>query len=357
MKTKKDLNFYRKQIDSLDRQIVTLLHSRAENAKKIAGLKNSASMEIYDPAREAAVLEKLKKVKKGPFPAKGIEGVYNEIFSVSRFLQRRISVAYLGPVATYSHLAAVKRFGKMTDYAPVGTIKEVFSEVEKGNADYGCVPIENSTEGAVNYTYDMFADSDLKICSEVLLKIDHCLLSKENKLSSVKTLFIHPQTLGQCREWIESNIPEAAIKEVSSNSRAAMEASRVKNSAAIASELAAEIYGLKVLAKSVQDMADNYTRFFIIGKSFSKRTGKDRTSIMVSIKDKPGALYRLLQPFDNFHVNLSNIESRPSKKKAWDYLFFVDVEGYAEDKNVKDALEAVAREAGSVKVLGSYPRF
>ncbi|MBN2753471.1 MAG: prephenate dehydratase [Candidatus Goldbacteria bacterium] len=357
MKRKKDLSQYRKQIDAVDKEIVTLLHNRAESVKKIAQFKTSSSMEVYDPAREAAVLENLKKVKKGPFPLKGIEAVYNEIFSVSRYLQRGITVAYLGPVATYSHLAAVKRFGKMTNYSPAGSIKEVFSEVEKGNADYGCVPIENSTEGAVNYTYDMFADSDLKICSEILLKIEHCLISKESRLSDIKTLFVHPQTLGQCRVWIESNLPNVIIKEVSSNSKSAMEASKTKGGAGIAAELAAEIYGLKVLVKSVQDMSDNYTRFFIIGRTFSKRTGRDKTSIMVSIKDKPGALYRLLQPFDNYHVNLSNIESRPSKKKAWDYLFFVDVEGYAEDKNVKDALKAVEREAGSVKVLGSYPRF
>ena len=332
------------------------MHERAARVRKIAQAKSEAKAEVYDPAREALILKKLKS-RKGAFPPGGLEAVYNEIFSVSRAMQKRLSVAYLGPVASYSNLAAIKRFGAASDYVPVDSIADVFSSVMKGSADYGCVPIENSTEGAVNYTYDMFADYDLKIYSEVLLEINHFLLSKEKSAASVKKLFIHPQTLGQCRAYIEANLPRAVITEVSSNSKAALLASGTKNSAAIAASLAAKVYGLNILASSVQDVPGNITRFFIIGKGESSRTGDDKTSVMVSIKDKVGALFLMLKPFEKYGVNLTNIESRPSKKKAWDYYFFVDMKGHVEDLKVKKALAEVEKNAGEVKILGSYPKF
>jgi chorismate mutase/prephenate dehydratase len=356
LKEKKGLEQYRKLIDAVDLRIVALLHKRADSVKKIAQLKADTNSEIYDPARETKILKKIKSFKKGNFPASGIEAVYNEIFSVSRELQRMVRVSYLGPAFSFSHIAAIKRFGKSTSYLPVDSIKDVFLEVEKGNADYGVVPIENSTEGGVNYTYDTFADSELKIISEFLIKIDHCLLTNATGLDKIKTLYVHPQTRSQCRAYIETYLPKAVVKEVSSNSRAAQLASEDPGTAGIASELAGGEFGVKVFAKAVQDMTDNFTRFFVIGKNLCNPTGEDKTSIMVSIKDKPGALYRLLQPFDANHVNLSNIESRPSRKKAWDYYFFVDMEGHFSDANVKSALASVEREAGSVKILGSYPR-
>lgn len=311
---------------------------------------------MYDPAREALILKKLKG-HKGEFPEDGIAAVYNEIFSVSRAMQKRLGIAYLGPVASFSNIAAVKRFGEAADYLPVPAIKDVFGEVLKGNADYGCVPIENSTEGAVNYTYDMLADYELKIYSEVLLKINHFLLSREKKLKAIKKLFVHPQTLGQCRGYIEANLPGVTVFEVSSNSKAALLASKARNSAAIGALLAAKTYGLNVLAPNVEDMAGNMTRFFIIGKGESGRTGDDKTSVMVSIKDKVGALYLMLKPFEKYGVNLTNIESRPSKKKAWDYYFFVDMNGHIEDEKIKNALVEVEKNAGAVKILGSYPKF
>jgi chorismate mutase / prephenate dehydratase len=353
---KKDLSGWRKEIDLIDEKIVGLLHERALRVKKIAGAKKEAKAEVYDPAREALILKRLKAYK-GAFPDDGLSAVYNEIFSVSRAMQKRLGIAYLGPVASYSNIAAVKRFGSSADYLPVAAIRDVFTEVMKGNADYGCVPIENSTEGAVNYTYDMFADFDLKIYSEVLIEINHFLLSKEKSAASVKKLFVHPQTLGQCRGYIEANLPGVSMTEVSSNSKAALLASQTKGSAAIAASLAAKIYGLNILAPSVEDVTGNMTRFFIIGKGESPRTGRDKTSVMVSIKDKVGALFLMLKPFEKYGVNLTNIESRPSRKKAWDYYFFVDMNGHIEDANVKNALAEVGKNAGAVKILGSYPKF
>jgi chorismate mutase/prephenate dehydratase len=352
-----NLGRYRKAIDALDIKIVSLLQQRAANSKKIARVKQGTGRKVYDPAREVEVLRNVLGVKKGDLSDEGLKAIYNEILSESRKLQKKMSVAYLGPVASYSHEAAMKHFGSQTDYMPVNSIKEVFEEVEKGNADYGCVPIENSTEGAVNYSFDMFADSELKIFSETMLNIRHCLLSNCASLSGIKTVFIHPQTLGQCRGWLESNLPGAVLKEASSNSKAAMLASGQKDSAAVAGAMAAEIYGLKVLAPSIQDMTDNVTRFFILGTEFSRKTGEDKTSIMVSIKDKVGALFLLLKPFTKHGLNLTSIESRPSKKKAWDYYFFVDFSGHRDDAKVKKSLAEIEKNCGAVKILGSYPRF
>jgi chorismate mutase/prephenate dehydratase len=351
---KKDMKYFRKEIDKIDRGIISLLHKRAGNILGIADIKNRANNGIYDPAREALIL---KKLKKGKFPADGLKAVYNEIFSVSRAMQRPVTVAYLGPVASYSHVAAISRFGKMTGYSPVDSIKDVFFEVEKGNADYGCVPIENSTEGAVNYTYDTFADSDLSICSEILLEIKHNLLSNAKRLQDIKRVYVHPQTRGQCRGWLEENLPQAELVEVSSNSKSAMLAAKDKKSAGIAGWLAAEEYGVNILRPSIQDMRDNTTRFFVIGSQANKKTGDDKTTIMVSIKDRVGALYNLLKPFQACGVNLTNIESRPSGKKAWDYYFFVDFSGHMDDKKVKQALKDVEKNCGFVKILGSYPKF
>jgi chorismate mutase/prephenate dehydratase len=351
---KNELNRQRKEIDAIDRQIVELLHKRAKKVKDIAGIKQKENVNIYDPAREAVIL---KKIKKGIFPEKAIKNIFNEIFSASRYLQKTVKVAYLGPVASYSHMAAISRFGRMTEYLSFNSIKDVFLEVEKGNADYGCVPIENSTEGAVNYTYDMFVDSDLKICSEVMLEIRHCLLSKEKDIKKIKQIFSHPQSFAQCRNWLESNLPGVKLIEVSSNSKGAELATKMKNSAAVAGELAAITYKLNILASDIQDIADNITRFFIIGNQINKKTSDDKTSIMVSIKDKVGALYSLLRPFQKYGINLTNIESRPSKKKAWDYLFFVDFKGHIDEKKVIKALAEVEKYCGEVKILGSYPRF
>lgn len=349
-----EINKCRKVIDVIDMKIVDLLHKRAKNVRKIAGIKQKEKVNIYDPARESIIL---KKIKKGFFPERAVKNVFNEIFSASRYLQKKVKIAYLGPVASFSHMAAIRRFGKMTDYLPFNSIRDVFLEVEKGNADYGCVPIENSTEGAVNYTYDMFVDSDLKICSEIMLEIHHCLLSKKNDIKKIKQIFSHPQSFSQCRNWLESNIPEIKLTEVSSNSKGAELAAKTPESAAIAGKLAASTYNLNVLAEDIQDIADNFTRFFIIGNQINKKTSDDKTSIMVSIKDKVGALYSLLRPFQKYNINLTNIESRPSKKKVWDYIFFVDFQGHVQEQRVGKALREIEKKCGEIKILGSYPKF
>jgi chorismate mutase/prephenate dehydratase len=353
----KNLGPYRKAIDSIDKKLVALLQQRAANVMRIAEVKKDLNIQVYDPAREAEVLKKVKSLKKGLYSPEVIGAVYNEIFSASRMLEKKVSVAFLGPVASYSHEAAMKRFGTQTDYIPVNSIKEVFEAVEKSNADYGCVPIENSTEGAVNYSFDMFADSDLKIISENMLDIRHCLLTNEKSFKEIKVVHIHPQTLGQCRGWLESNLPGVELKEAQSNSKAAMTAAHAKGAAAVAGGLAARIYGLKVAAASIQDMADNVTRFFVLGTESPRKTGEDKTSIMVSIKDKVGALFHLLKPFTKYGLNLTSIESRPSKKKAWDYYFFVDFLGHKDDIKVKKAIAEIEKNCGAVKVLGSYPKF
>jgi chorismate mutase/prephenate dehydratase len=353
----KSLVPYRKNIDSIDGKIIALLQSRAENIKKIADVKNSMGQQVYDPAREAEIIRNIKTAKKGKFPPGAIESIYNEIFSASRMLQRKVSVAFLGPVASYSHEAAMKRFGSQTEYIPVNSIKEVFETVEKGGADYGCVPIENSTEGAVNYSLDTFADSELKIITETILEIKHCLLTNEKSFKDIKRLYVHPQTLGQCRGWIESNLPGVELKEAQSNSKAAQTAAGQKGAAAIAGRLAAKVYGIRIAAESIQDMSDNVTRFFVLGTGSCRKTGDDKTSIMVSIKDKVGALYSLLKPFTKYGLNMTSIESRPSKKKAWDYLFFVDFTGHKDDVRVKKTLAEIEKNCGAVKILGSYPKF
>ncbi|MBP7793326.1 MAG: prephenate dehydratase [Candidatus Goldbacteria bacterium] len=349
-----EMKKYRKEIDVIDDHIVELLHKRAAMVKKIAEIKQREKVHIYDPARESLIL---KRIKKGDFPVEAVKNVFNEIFSASRYLQKKVRVAYLGPVASFSHMAAIKRFGKMISYLPFNSIRDVFVEVEKENADYGCVPVENSTEGAVNYTYDMFVDSDLKICSEIMLNVHHCLMSKAKDVKKIKQIFSHPQSFAQCRNWIESNVPDVKLTEVSSNSKGAELAAKTPGSAAIAGELAASTYGLNIIASDIQDMADNITRFFIIGNQINEKTGFDKTSIMVSIKDKVGALYDLLRPFQKYRINLTNIESRPSKKKAWDYLFFVDFQGHVDEKKVINALNEIKNKCGEVKVLGSYPQF
>jgi chorismate mutase/prephenate dehydratase len=352
-----NLGKIRKKIDLIDVKITSLLQQRAENSKRIADVKNRLGQKVYDPAREAQVLANVKKTSMGRMTPEMVASVYNEIFSASRALQKKVSVAYLGPIASYSHLAAIPRFGNSTDYIPVDSIRDVFMEVEKDNSDYGCVPIENSTEGGVNYTYDMFADSELSICSEMMLEIKHNLLSNAKSFEAIKTVYVHPQTRAQCRRWLETNLPHADLVEVSSNSKSALLAAKSPDTAGIASELASQIYGIKIMARAIQDSTENFTRFFVIGKQINKKSGDDKTTMMVSIKDKVGALYHLLKPFQKYKVNLTNIESRPSKKKAWDYYFFVDFLGHKDDPRIKKAITEVEKECGSVKILGSYPRF
>lgn len=345
----------RKEIDDIDSEILRLLNRRAEIVIEIGKVKKNEKVEFHSPEREREILERLEKNNPGPFPNEALRAVYREILSASLSLEQPLRVAYFGPKATFTHLAAMQQFGFSAQYIPVESIKEVFDAVEREHVDYGVVPVENSTEGVVSYTLDMFIDSDLKIAAEIMTEISHNLLSLTGKIEDIKKIYSHPQATAQCRGWLESNLPKIPIIEATSTARAAEIAAQDPSAGAIASELAAMLYGLQIVQKRIEDVINNYTRFLVIAKRHLSRTGNDKTSIMFSIKDRVGALHSMLEPFARNEINLTKIESRPSRKKAWDYLFFVDFEGHIEDEKIKMTLEEVKNECLFLKVLGSYP--
>lgn len=349
------LEKYRQEINELDRQIVTLLNQRAELAKKIGALKKVGEQQVYDPEREQQVLANVTEVNSGPLSDEAIRAIYTEVLSACRSLERPLRVAYLGPEATFTHEAAKKHFGSSAMLVPTKSIEQVFVKTEKGEVDYGVVPVENSLEGAVSHTLDMFLDSDLKICAEVTLEISQHLLSN-NPLGGIHRIYSHPQAIAQCRNWLAERMPQAEIVEVASTARGAELAAQESGSAAIATELAADIYGLKVVERDIQDHLNNVTRFLVIGQQMGRRTGKNRTGLMFAIRDRVGALHDTLAMFRANNINLSMIQSRPSKRKAWDYYFFADLEGHPEDPNVAVALEELHRECLEVKVLGAWQR-
>ncbi len=345
---------HRQAIDRIDRRLIALLNERTRHAVEIGALKLKQGEEIYAPHRERTVLNRIARLNKGPLTPDGIRAIYREIMSSAIAVEKPLTIAYLGPEATFTHQAALQRFGNSLRYLPLKTIAEVFSEVSKRHADFGVVPVENSTEGVVTHTLDMFMDSDLKIVAQILLPISQCLMSLVAR-NRIKRLYIHPQSLAQCRVWIQRNLPDVEIIETSSNARSAELAVREKHAAAIAGLLAAEKYGLPVLDHNVQDNAENATRFLVLGRQSPPRTGRDRTSLMFCIADRPGALHGAIAPFRRYRINMTKIESRPSKRKAWQYYFFVDCDGHAQDPKVAKVLEELGRHCVFVKVLGSYP--
>jgi chorismate mutase/prephenate dehydratase len=345
---------HRKAIDKLDGQIVKLLNERTQHVLAIGEIKLKAGEEIYAPHRERAVFQRICRQNQGPMTNDSLRAVYREIMSSALSLEKSLTVAYLGPEATFTHQAAIRRFGSSLRYSAQKTIADVFSEVSKNRADYGVVPVENSTEGVVTHTLDMFVDSDLKIVSQIILPVQHCLLSNCRR-SQIKKLYAHPQSLGQCRGWVQTHLPRAEIIETSSNARSAEFAAKERFSAAIAGVLAAEKYRVPVLEQDIQDNAANATRFLVLGRQCSPPTRNDRTSLMFSIVDRVGALYRALAPFRRYRLNMTKIESRPSKRKAWEYFFFVDCDGHMEDRKVANAISLLGEHCSYVKVLGSYP--
>lgn len=349
-----NLKNLRKQIDRLDEDIVRYLNRRLEVTLRIRNLKKSLGKELYSPEREYEVFNKLKKIKRGLLSDFALEAIYREVMSSALALNKSLTVAYLGPQATFTNMAALKRFGRQVDYLSCGSIAEVFKEVEKDNADYGVVPVENSIEGAVTHTMDMLIDSDLRICSQVVMSVSHNLLSNY-PAEKISCIYSNPQVFAQCRIWIKQNFPLAQLIDAASTTRAAEVARKEKNSACIASILAAGVYGLKVISRNIEDSPGNMTRFLVVGNNISGVTGSDKTSIAFSIKDKVGALHDMLVPFKQHRINLTKIESRPSKKKAWDYYFFVDLEGHVQDKNVAKAVRELESRAKYFKLLGSYP--
>lgn len=349
-----NLKALRKQIDRIDSAILKLLNERTRIALKIKKIKIKRGLEPYTPDRERTLLSRLINQNKGIIKKESILAIFREIMSAALAVEKPLRIAYLGPPATFTHLAALKKFGVSVEYIPQNNISDIFSEIEKSLCDYGVVPIENSIEGAVNHTLDMFVDSDLKICSEVLLTISHNLLSN-NPLSKIKRVYSNPQVFGQCRRWLKDNLSGAEFVEVSSTTKAAELASKEKYAASIASIIASEAYGLKVVAERIEDYADNVTRFLVIGNTIANPTGNDKTSIMFSIRDRVGALYDMLAPFKKNRINLTKIESRPSKRKAWEYYFFIDFIGHISDGNVKKALDELTKNCTLLKILGSYP--
>jgi chorismate mutase/prephenate dehydratase len=345
---------HRKAIDQLDAKIVKLLNERTQHVLEIGRIKLKAGEEIYAPHRERAVLQRICKLNHGPITNDSLRAIYREIMSSALSLEKTLTIAYLGPEATFTHQAAIRRFGSSLRYAAQKTIADVFAEVSKNRADYGVVPVENSTEGVVTHTLDMFVDSDLKIVAQIVLPIQHCLLSNY-KRTEIRRLFAHPQSLGQCRAWVQNHLPHVEIIETSSNARSAQLAAAEKHTAAIAGVLAAEKYRLQVLEFDIQDNAANATRFLVLGRQCSPPTGQDRTSLMLSIVDEVGALHRALACFRRFRLNMTKIESRPNKLKAWEYFFFIDCDGHRNDSKVEKAIAQLNQHCRFVKVLGSYP--
>jgi chorismate mutase/prephenate dehydratase len=345
----------RRKVDRIDEKIVELLNERAKETLKIRKIKKQAKKGIFTPHREKEVYNKVLIKNKGPLSAKSIKAIYREIMSGSLALDKSLKIAYLGPEATFTHIAALKKFGTSLNYLECKSITDVFTEVERNRADYGVVPIENSTEGAVNHTLDMFIDSTLKIYSEVYLPIEHNLLSRHTNKGSIKRIYSHEQVFAQCRIWLEKNLPNAKLISCESTTHAALLACGYKSASAIASEVAAEKYGLNILERSIEDSPHNVTRFLVIGRQEAESTKDDKTSIMFSIKDKVGALHDMLVPFKKNSINLTKIESRPSRLKAWEYHFFIDLEGHYKNNKVKKALSELEKNCAYLKVLGSYP--
>jgi chorismate mutase/prephenate dehydratase len=356
MKKKHDeLEKLRDRIDAIDTDILDALNRRAEVVLEVARQKREAGSKFYVPTREQKIVDRLKKINKGPFPNEALRPLFREIMSASLALEEPLKVAFLGPEATFTHLAGLRHFGSSVAYKPHSSIRSVFESVDTGKAEFGIVPIENSNEGVVSYTLDLFMDYDLKVNAEVILEVSHNLLSKSGDIKKIKKIFSHPQAAAQCRGWLESNLPNVPVLESSSTAKAAEFAANDSKFAAISSELAAKMYDLHFVEKNIEDSRRNMTRFLVIAENSPEPTGKDKTSIMFSVKDKPGALFDILTPFKKAKINLSKIESRPSKRKAWEYIFFVDMSGHLEDAKVKKALEGMKDSCLFLKILGSYP--
>lgn len=345
---------HRKAIDKLDQKIVELLNERTQHVLEIGAIKIKNGEEIYAPHREIAVFDKVCKQNGGPITNEALRAIYREIMSSALSLEKTMVIAYFGPEATYTHQAAIRRFGASLNYVPQKTIADVFMEVAKGRADYGVVPVENSTEGIVTHTLDMLVDSELKIVAQIVLPIQHCLLSNSPR-DQIKKLYSHPQPLGQCRAWLQAHMANVEIVETSSTTRAAQLAAGEAHAAALASSLAAERYGLKILETDVQDSSSNATRFLVLGRQCPPPTGKDRTSLMLSLAHEAGALHKALAPFRKYRINMTKIESRPNKRKAWEYFFFVDCDGHIQDAKLAKATAQLAKDCAFLKILGSYP--
>lgn len=354
--TNTSIDKLRERIDGIDADILQLLNKRASFAVEIGQAKAHAGKAVYVPEREQQVYKRLSDVNAGPLGDTAVKNVFREVMSACRSLESPLRVAFLGPMATFTHVASMQHFGSSADFIPEKDISDVFEDVEKDRADFGVVPIENTSEGVVTHTLDMLTATQLKICAEVMIPVTMALLNKSGRLSDVRKVCSRPHAIAQCKYWLKDNLPDAAIIDISSTALGAQMAADDGSIAAIASAAAADLYNLKVVEDHIEDNANTFTRFLVIGKIETKKTGSDKTSILFAIKDSPGALYHMLKPFASRHINLTKIESRPNKTKAWEYVFFVDLDGHINDKKIKDALAELGVLCSFLKILGAYPK-
>lgn len=350
-----DLSDLRRQIDELDSRLLELLNQRASLAVEIGRRKAAATTDVFAPERERHVLDHVLSANAGPLPAESVRNIYTEIISSMRALEKPLTIAYWGPPATNTHLASVRKFGSSSSFIPQDTIADVFEEVQRRQADFGVVPIENSIEGIVNHTLDMFLRSDMRICAEVYLEIFHGLLSRAQNLSEVRRIYSIPVATAQCRNWLSAHMRGVEIIDASTTARAAMLAAEDPSSGAIAGEMAAQVYGLNVLAEHIEDNPGNKTRFLAVGRLEPNPSGRDKTSLVFSVPHRSGSLLHALQVFSDADINLTLIESRPTKQMPWEYVFYVDAQGHQTSPNVSAAIQKLRDMATFVKVLGSYP--
>lgn len=348
----------RERIDSLDQQLQDLLNERASLAQEVAEVKLAAGEtgNFFRPEREIQVLRKVQDRQTGPLSKEEMARLFREVMSACLALEQPLTVAFLGPEGTFTQAATLKHFGHSVVTQPQKSIDAIFREVAAGSVDYGVVPVENSTEGVINHTLDQLVNSSLKICGEVALRIHDHLMGLGTELSQVKRVYSHAQSLAQCRQWLNQHANDIELIDVSSNAEAARRASQEEGAAAIAGETAAEIYGLNLIEKNIEDNPDNTTRFLILGRDAVPPSGDDKTVLLVSAQNRPGALFDLLTPLANHNVSMSRIESRPSQQANWEYLFFVDIDGHGDDERIAAALEELKGQASLFKVLGSFPK-
>jgi chorismate mutase/prephenate dehydratase len=358
MSEAESLQALRGRIDALDRRIQMLISERARCAQRIGALKQAAGAtgNLYRPEREAQVLRRVIEANQGPLSSEEMARLFREIMSACLALEEPLQIAFLGPEGTFTQAAALKHFGKSIHSIPLRAIDEVFREVEAGSADYGVVPVENSTEGVVNHTLDMFLQSPLRICGEVQMRINHHLITRATALKTVRRVYSHRQSLAQCREWLDANLPRVERVEVGSNGEAARRVRDEPDAAAIAGQGAADIYELPTLVRNIEDEPNNTTRFLIIGTQSIAPSGDDKTALLVASLNRPGALFKLLEPLARNNVSMNRIESRPSRRGMWDYVFFIDLDGHAQDEPVATALAELREQASLFRVLGSYPK-
>ncbi|HLI25776.1 MAG TPA: prephenate dehydratase [Chloroflexota bacterium] len=346
----------RQAIDAIDRQLVQLLNERMRHVQRIGAVKAYSAQGVYAPAREEQVIANLLAANAGPLTERHLRAIWREIFAAARNLEEPQRVGYLGPAATFTHQAALERFGAATEYVPLPTIPDVFREAAQGHVHYGVVPVENSTEGSVHETLDAFAEFDLRVIAEIALGIHHQLVARVPR-ERIRRVFTNPVALGQCRRWLAANLPGVELVTVVSTARAAAQAAETPDSAAIAPRLAAEVYGLDIVAADIEDLAANYTRFYVLAPTNNNPpTGRDKTAILFSVRHEVGALSAVVQQFAAAGINLTSIQSRPLRGRPWEYIFFVEFEGHAAEPNWQRALTAVTPRCLFLKVLGSWPR-